>query len=262
MNRILDSPMLIFALSLVVLLLSVRIGNFFRQKQGDVKENVGNDFDLVMGAILTLLALIIGFSFSLAVSRYDQRKNYEATEANTIGTEYDRLDFLPAVNAAKARGLLKNYLDQRILFYSTRVSFYSSRGSHQLQQINAATAQLQGDLWAAVQAPAAAQPTVMVSLAVSGMNEVLDSQGYTEAAWSYRIPSEAWILMVFIAICCNMMIGYGSRRARAKGFLFLVVPFVVSLSFFLIADIDSPRSGIIRVHPVNLTSLSRSLHEH
>ena len=107
MNRILDSPMLIFALSLVVLLLSVRIGNFFRQKQGDVKENVGNDFDLVMGAILTLLALIIGFSFSLAVSRYDQRKNYEATEANTIGTEYDRLDFLPAVNAAKARVAFK-----------------------------------------------------------------------------------------------------------------------------------------------------------
>ena len=56
----------------------------------------------------------------MALGRYEQRKNYEAAEANAIGTEYLRVDFLPATDAAAARLLLKNYIDQRILFYITR----------------------------------------------------------------------------------------------------------------------------------------------
>ena len=145
---------------------------------------------------------------------------------------------------------LANYLDQRILFYKTR-------DEQQLRQINANTAQLQSELWAAVQAPAAAQPTPVVALAVSGMNDVLNSQGYTQAAWWNRIPLAAWGLMAAIAICCNLLVGYGARHAEAEGILILVLPLVVSISFFLIADIDSPRGGIIRVQPQNLLSLAR-----
>jgi hypothetical protein len=253
MNRIEDFPLLVLALTLVGLWLSVRIGGFIGERQLNVEEERGKDFDVIIAAILTLLALIIGFSFSMAVNRYDQRKNCEEEEANAIGTEYVRADFLPAADAARARALLRNYLDQRILFYNTR-------DNRQLQQINAATAQLETNLWATVQAPSAAQPTPLVALTASGMNDVLNSQGYTQAAWLYRIPREAWILMEVIAIFCNLMIGYGSNRTGAKGILFLVMPLVVSISFFLIADIDSPRRGIIRVHPINLTSLSQSLH--
>ena len=91
------------------------------------------------------------------------------------------------------------------------------------------------------------------------MNDVLNSQGYTQAAWWNRIPIAAWGLMVAIAICCNLLIGYGARRPKGQGTLFLVLPLVVSISFFLIADIDSPRGGVIRVSPQNLESLSQSL---
>jgi hypothetical protein len=94
------------------------------------------------------------------------------------------------------------------------------------------------------------------------MNEVFDSQGRTQAAWSYRMPKEAWILMAVIAIFCNLMVGYGSRRPGAKGVLFLVIPLVVSISFFLIADIDSPRGGVILVPPQNLMILAESLRGH
>jgi len=188
----------------------------------------------------------------MAVSRYDQRKNYEEAEANAIGTEYVRADLLPAADAARVRALLANYLDQRVLFYITR-------DKQQIRQINARTAQLQTELWSAVLGPAAAQPTPIVSLAVSGMNDVLNSQGYTQAAWWNRIPIAAWGLMAAIAICCNLLIGYGARSVNAEGGLLLVLPLVVSISFFLIADIDSPRAGVIRVHPHNLESLVESL---
>jgi hypothetical protein len=140
--------------------------------------------------------------------------------------------------------------------------FYSTSDEHELRQINTYTGQLQTDLWSAVSAPAIAHPTPVFALALSGMNDVLNSQGYTQAAWLYRIPGEAWILMVVIAIISTLMIGYGSRRAGANGTLLLVIPLAVSISLFLIADIDSPHRGIIRVQPVNLTSLAQSLKAH
>jgi len=114
-------------------------------------------------------------------------------------------------------------------------------------------------MWSAVQGPALAQPTPVMALAVAGMNDVLNSQGYTQAAWWNRIPISAWGLLVVTAICCNVLVGYGARGAGATARLLMVLPVVVSISFLLIADIDSPRGGLIHVTPQNLVSLSQSL---
>ena len=246
---------LLFALTFFALWLSARIGSLFHKRRQKLEEDMPEDFGVILTGTLTLLGLIIGFSFSMAIGRYEQRKNYEKEEANAIGTEYVRSDLLPAADAARVRALLRNYLDQRILFYE-------ARDEQQLRQINANTAQLQSELWSAVQAPAASQPTPIIALAISGMNDVLNSQGYTQAAWWNRIPVSAWGLMAAIAICCNFLVGYGVRHAEAEGMLTLVIPFVVSISFFLIADIDSPRGGVILVQPQNLVSVAQSLHAH
>ena len=91
------------------------------------------------------------------------------------------------------------------------------------------------------------------------MNDVLNSSGYSQAAYWDRIPAAAWWLMAAIALCCNLMLGYGSRSASGGGKLAAVLPLLVSISFFLIADIDAPRHGLIRVVPENLQSLAASL---
>jgi F0F1-type ATP synthase membrane subunit c/vacuolar-type H+-ATPase subunit K len=223
----------------------------FSRNRG-VEAAVREDFGIILAATLTLLGLIVGFTFSMALGRYDQRKSYEEEEANAIGTEYARAGLLPAADAAKVRALLLNYLDQRILFYTTR-------DEQQLTQIDAQTAKLQAELWSAVQAPAVAQPTPVIALAVSGMNDVLNSQGYTQAAWWNRIPFAAWGLMGAIAICAVALVGFGARRPKAESKLLLVLPLVVAIAFFLISDIDSPRRGLIHVKPQNLLSLAQSL---
>jgi hypothetical protein len=255
MDRITDYPLLVFALSFLVLWLAARIGASLRKKQRQIEQDEREDMGVIIAATLTLLGLIIGFSFSMAVSRYDQRKNYEEAEANAIGTEYVRAGLLPAADAEKVRALLRSYLDQR-------VRFYSIRDDRQLRQVDAVTAQLQADMWTMVRGAAEEKPTPVAALSVSGMNDVLNSQGYTQAAWWNRIPTAAWGLMAAIAICSNLLIGYGSRRAETKAIRFFVLPFIVSISFLLIADLDSPRGGIIRVLPQNLSALSRSLHAH
>jgi hypothetical protein len=253
MSYILRFSFLVLPLSFVALWLSVQIGVFIRKKRRSVEENEREDFGSIMTAILTLLGLIIGFSFSMAIYRYDQRKVLEEAEANAIGTEYVRADFLPAPNAAKVHTLLREYLDQRLLYYTTR-------DEQELGQIESATAQLEAELWSAVQVPTAAEPTAPLTITAMGMNDVLNSRGYTQAAWLNRIPNAAWCLMAAIAICSNLLIGYGGRRGDARTTLLLVLPLVIAVSFTLIADIDSPRGGVVRVYPENLASLSRSLH--
>ena len=175
-------------------------------------------------------------------------------EANTIATEFNLSDLLPAGDAARVRALLKNYLDQRILFYET----HSDR---ELRQIDANTTHLEADLWSAVKAPAVAEPTPVAGLAVSGMNDVLNSKGFAQAAWSHRVPVPAWGLMAAIAICSNLLIGYGLGNVERQATLLFVLPIVVSISFFLISEIDSPRGGLIHVNPQNLTGLGQSLRE-
>src|SRR5262252_4931782 len=245
-----DYPLLAFALSLVGLWLAAQAGSYFGRRV-KVDEDDRTDLGVVVGAALTLLALIIGFSFSMAISRYDQRKTYEAEEANAIGTEYVRVGLLPAADAAKSRELMKQYVDERIAFYTTR-------DSARLKQIDSSTLQLQNDLWAVVQAQGIAQPTPVMAVVVSGMNDVLNTQAYTQAAWWNRIPLPAWGLMFAIAICCNFLVGYTWHHTEQHQ-RFFVLPSIVAISFFLIADIDSPRGGTIRVHPQNLESVGATM---
>src|SRR5271163_5060162 len=193
-------PVVLFFVSLLVLWLSARIGISLPKRQDNV-EGAREDFGIILGATLTLLGLIIGFTFSMAIARYDQRKNLEEEEANAIGTEYVRADLLPAAEAANVRALLKQYLEERLVFYKV-----ANVQMSQLPQINSVTGQLQTKLWNAVTGPAQAAPNPVISLAVSGMNDVLNSQGYTQAAWWNRIPTSAWILMGAIAIFCNVLV--------------------------------------------------------
>jgi hypothetical protein len=249
-----DYPLIVFAVSLVTLWVSAKVGAHLHKKWQNVEEIEREDLAVILAATLTLLGLIIGFSFSMAVSRYDRRKDYEEAEANAIGTEYVRAGLLPAADASKLRELLTKYVSQRILFYTTR-------SARQLDQINTSTTRLESDMWAVIQARAVEQPTPIAALIASGMNDVLNSQGYTQAAWWNRIPIAAWGLVGAIGICSNLLLGYTSRRGNGKTTRFFILPMLVSVSIFLIADLDSPRGGVIRVSPQNLMSLEMALSE-
>lgn len=251
MGRLTDNPPLVFVVAIVAQWLSAWLGAVILGRHATAAHEAREDFKMVLAASLTLLGLIIGFTFSMAVSRYDLRKSYEEEEANAIGTAYVRADLLPAADATRLRALLSQYLEQRIEFYNTR--------DREHLQLNAQTTQTQRELWSVVQGAANAQPSALTALAAAGMNDVLNAQGYTQAAWWNRIPRAAWALMALIAMLCNMMLGYAAGRLRVRTVL-LILPLVVSVAFFLIADIDSPRSGVIHVTPQNLLSLATTMH--
>jgi hypothetical protein len=252
MTELVHHPGYLFIVLIVLMSVGASLGTLVLHRLMPLSDEASENFNVVQGSTLTLLALLIGFTLSMAVSRYDQRKNYEEEEANAIGTSYVRADLLGADGATKVKALLARYVELRIEYYKTR-------DESELETINRRTTGLEDQLWAAVRGPAMAQPNPITALAVASMNDVLNSQGYTQAAWINRIPISAWVLMIMIAFFGNLLQGYGARGRNGRHVLLLVLPITISLSLSLIADIDSPRGGLIRVAPVNLISLQQSL---
>lgn len=250
MAELVNRPILMLVVSFVGLLLAAMLGVVAQKVWNPVKATDHSELAIVQSAALTLLGLIVGFSFAMAISRYDQRKTLEEAEANAIGTSYVRADLMPENVAAATRTALKRYVEQRIKFYET-----SDPGA--LERIDAETARLGADLWTSARTLAAAEPTPVSALVASGVNDVLSSADSTTAAWLDRIPIAAWWLLVAIGIGANVTLGFGARRFNSL--LLLVLPLTVAVSFFLIADIDSPRGGVVQILPLNLTRLAKSL---
>ena len=245
-----DFPLLVLGLSFGILALSVKMGDFIRKRSGASQEKPRDDLGVVLAGTLTLLGLIIGFSFSMATSRYELRKSCEQIEANAIATEWIRSDLLSAVDARKLRELLKMYLDKRLLFYTVR-------NRQQLRSISFETSHLQNDLWSVIRSGFASAPPPVQGMLISGLNDVMNSEASTQAAFDNRVPLVAWLLIVVIASGCSFLIGL--RAHRTDWLVFLVIPIAVSISLFLIADLDSPREGAIRNGPKNLIRLTDAI---
>ena len=244
-------PPLAFVMTLAFLVLSTWVGDRLRKRAGIAADDPRNEAAGIMAsAILTLLFLLIGFTFSMAINRYDLRKTCEQAEATAIVTMYSRADLLAPADAGKVQALLKKYLDRVVLLYTA-----GSR--HRALEIRADVVRLQAELWATLRPALEKVPPPLLGALVQGLNDVVNTQRSSQAAWQNRIPVGAWALIIAISIGCCWLIGFRARRT--DWLAFMVIPVAVAISFFLIAELDSPRGGVIRVVPNNLTSLAQSL---
>src|ERR1700691_2481837 len=101
---LLDKPFVLLIVTFPLLWLPSLLGMVIRSPRQTFPESARSDYGVIVGATLTLLGLLIGFTFPMATTRYDQRKNLEEEEANAIGTEYSRLAFLPSADAGQLQG--------------------------------------------------------------------------------------------------------------------------------------------------------------
>ena len=179
------------------------MGSWVRRRK-ELDDKSREDLQFISGSTLTLLGLIIGFTFSMAISRYDQRKNYEEEEANAIALNTFELT-LPPADASKVAPLLANYLNQRILSTRREIQRNFDRSTHK-PLICRTRCGLRYDFRLA--------PTDTGGGSCRGRYERrLNTQGYTQAAWWNRIPAEAWSLLVAIAVCSSILMGYNVRNS-------------------------------------------------
>ena len=247
---LIDRPLLLFFAMLLLFLACTRVGVHARLHGPKLTPADRAEFDLVRNAMFTLLGLIVGFAISMAVGRYDLRKNLEESEANAIGTEYLRLDLAPPDAAAKARASLRTYADERIAFYGLIEPDAVAKNA-------AATTLTMTKLWDAIAPETAANQTAVSALVASGMNDVLNSYGYTVASWRNRLPVEVWLLLIGVAAGCNFLIGFGAERLSSA--THAILPVTAALAILLIADVEGPHNGFVRVHPENLIDAAASM---
>jgi hypothetical protein len=250
MEQLMNYPLLIGIITVACLWATARLGAELRRRMKPLDESHDEEYRTVLGATLTLVGLLIGFSFSMAISRYDVRKDYEEEEANAIGTEYLRAELLADPVRTRVQTELVQYLDLRIMRYEAHASVNSA-------ELMSNTAKMQEQMWNEVKDAATARTDPVVATVVTGMNDVINRQGYTQAARWNRIPLPAWGLMACISLFCCFLIGFDEKRPR--NYQLLIIPLAIAVSFLLIADIDSPQGGLIRVAPQNLIALADSL---
>jgi len=208
----------------------------------------------VLGASLTLLALLIGFSFSMAVSRYDERKTLEEREANAITVEYERASLLSGPQAQQIRDLLAKFVE-------VRIQFYEATDEARVAPIDLQTTKVEDDLWSQISSVAAQpHPPPSLSLVAAGMNDVLGSENYTQGAWRNHIPIPAWTVMVVVAVAANFLLGASEQRRTTA--LLVALPLIISTPMFLISEIETPRAGVIRIMPENLIALRHAIEAH
>jgi hypothetical protein len=140
-----------------------------------------------------------------------------------------------------------------------RLAHFQTRDAQEIARIEHDTAKSQAELWGLATLVAKDQPNPIGAAVMTGMNDVLNSQDYSEAALLNRIPLGAWALMIVIGLFACVVHGYGAKSNVRRGMFLIVLPVTIALSLALIADIDSPRGGVIHVQPQNLARLLRSL---
>jgi hypothetical protein len=205
-------------------------------------EQIGNARD----ALRLLLSLLLGFTLAMALPRYDQRREAVVEEANSIGTTFLRAQFLTEPARSRILETLKEYMDARIHF--SEVGLYSE----EFQTLVKQTGQLQQAMWQQAIVAGRQNPTPLNAIFDSSLNETIDLAEKRLSAVENRIPPSVWMLLLLISFLTAFATGYS---APTRVWLaHISTPLMIAIVMGLIADMDSPRNGLIRT---DLSSLRR-----
>jgi hypothetical protein len=205
----------------------------------------------LVGSILGLLALLLAFSFSMALDRYEERRHLVVQEANAIGTAYLRSQLLDEPHRGRLSQLLVDYTDNRI-------HLANSPREHNARLI-AVNDQLLTETWAAVTAArdSALAHGISTPLLMT-FNEVIDLDTERKVARQVRVPAPVLLLLYGFLLLTALVLGYvlEDRRGRiGAAVLFILLSLYVSI----IADLSRPTSGTIRESQAPMLMLQASL---
>jgi hypothetical protein len=246
----------IIGLSLFVALLVVSEISFRLGRRAKHNPDASQEVSMtVTGGILAMLGLVLGFTFAMAMSRYELRTELVVVESNAIGTAYLRTSFLPEPFRDQERALLREYLDVRMEFYADRT------GKRQQMEYLTKALELQPRFWAVAVEGAAHNPDwVRTQLLFSALNDVIDSGARRVHAARNHVPEAALYILFIFAPLALAAIGYRYGVAQSRHFvlvggLALAVSFVISI----IVDLDRPRQGLVQVNEQSLFDVRETI---
>lgn len=254
-----QSSFLIVGILLVSLLAAIELGyRVGRRSAAEVEEASRTHVNTVQASLLGLLALLLGFSFSMSLQRYESRSIAVAEEANILGTTYLRAELLPVALRAPAHDLLRQFLEQRLEAGKFSLAKTELRAG-KLQEIDQTVAQL----WSvARQAAEEDGRPVTTGFFVQSLNDLIDSYGRRNAALERHVPEAVLHLLFGTFLLAAAIVGYAAGLAghRASFVTYLMVS-LIALLVFIVIDLDRPRRGFIEVNQSTLIQLRAAFAE-
>ncbi len=244
----------LFLFSFFLFLLSIEGGYRlarFRQNRSPEEKETAVPVGAIVGALLSLLAFMQAFTFGMAASRFEERRQALNAEANAIRTTYLRAALLPEPITTDTRNLLREYVDTRL------------KGSR-IETIDEAIAksrEMHGRLWLeAVTAGEKGKPP-LAGLFIQSINEVIDLHAKrVTAGLRARVPGIIWIVLYVLAVLGMSALGFqGGLAGKRRTIAVFIVISAFSTVLVLIADLDRPGDGLFRINQENMIEVRNSM---
>lgn len=208
----------------------------------------------IQAAVLGLLALLIGFTFSMAVERFDTRRDLVLQEANAIGTTYLRATFLPPEQRTAVEDLLRQYVETRLDFYK------AGRDMDAVTAVEGRAARLQTEMWTQTGTAAKVAPSPLTVSFADALNGMIDLDATRLYTMHSHVPGAVWLLLMLVAGVGCYASGCGAGACDARNKLSNVgLPLLIAVVITLIADLDSPYRGFIRLDQQPMMNLKASM---
>ena len=208
----------------------------------------------VQAAVLGMLGLLLGFTFSMGVERYDRRRELVLQDANTIGTTWLRASLLPEGYRQAVRDLLREYVDLRIRAQQ------EARDPGRLAEDLRRSAEIKTKLWAQAEAAAREAPNDITATFIDTLNEMIDTDAERLGAWRNRIPSGVWVILMVVAGvgCWTTAYAAGADGVRSP-LTNVMLPLLITVVILLIFDLTHERGGMVDVSQQPLLDLQNSI---
>lgn len=226
-----------------------------RRAQSSVNETAISEISTIQGAMLVLLALLLGFTFSMAMTRFEARKQLVLEESNAIGTTFLRAQVLPEPPRKQVSTLLRRYVDVRLEFHEAGIN------EKRLREANDRTEELHKQLWSRGAALAEKDSrAVTTGLFLQSLNEVIDLHAKRLTANENHVPETILLLLYFVGIMSMGLIGYGCGLGGHRNFFVtMLASMIIAAVILVIIDFDRPRRGLIKVSQQRMVDLRDSL---
>ena len=247
---------ILFAALLVCLLAAAEIGFLLgRRARPDIDEYTRSQINTIQAAVLGMLALLLGFTFSMSTSRYEVRKQLVLDESNAIGTTFLRAQLLPEPQRKDTSDLLRRYVDIRLKFYSAGIEQVL------LRQAIEKTEQTHKELWSHAAAVGEKDPrAITTGLFIQSLNEMIDLHSKRMAALENHVPEVVFILLYLVSIMAMGMVGYGCGLGGRRSLVMaMTTAFLIALVILIVLDLDRPARGLVKVSQQRLIDLQESL---
>ena len=250
------NELVIAVVVIILLLLSIELGfRAARRAPANLTDSAKAPVLAITGAILGLLALLLGFTFQMSLNRFNQRKELVLKESNAITTAYLRMRLLPEPDRTAVAGLLRAYVQNRLDFFNLR------EDPGQFQTVLSRSRELQQELWShAISAVQRDDREVTTGLFIESLNDVIDQHSNRISAMENHVPEPVLLLLVAVAIMSALALGFACGLQNSRHFFTTtMMALLITMVIIVNLDLDRPRRGLIRVGQESMIRLNESI---